>query len=132
MWKSFQVANRANPEFDARLNTWQTLLNQQNADEFLENATDFSQTFGPAGEDGDLTEFNQLFVIKEMQNVWSDPIEYASNRLACDPRLEETAKICFYDAFTADGNLNGDNFCAHIPFFFGYNLDDVQTRQWIK
>ena len=111
------------------MDAWQTLLNQQNADQFLENANDFSQTSGPAGENGGLTVFNELFVIKDRQKVWSDENEFASNRPACDPRLEITAKICFNDAFNADGHLNGYNFCVHIPGFSGYNLDDVRTRQ---
>ena len=116
---------------NSRLDAWQTLLKQQNAAAILENANDFSQTFGPAGENGGLTEFNELFVNTDRQNVWSDPIEFASNRPACDPRLEETAKKCFNDAFNDVGDLNA-NFCIHIPGFSGYNLDDVQTRQRIR
>ena len=89
-----------------------------------------SQTFGPAGENGDLTEFSYLFV-KHRQNVWSDPNEFTSIRLACDPRLEETAKICYDYAFNDNGDLD-NNFCVHIPGFSGYNLAEVQNRQRIK
>lgn len=97
----------------------------------MEKANDFTQTFGPAGQNGDLTVFSQLFVNNDAdwQKIWSDPNVYASNRLACDPRLEKTAKKCFNDAFNDKKN---NNFCTHIPRFNGYTLDVVKTRQRIK
>ena len=135
MWNSFQVANRNHPKFNERLDIWQKLLKDQKKAAFLEKANDFTQTFGPAGENGYLTVFSELFVKNkdpDWQKIWSDPNEYASNRLACDPRLEQTAKECFNDAFNDNGEMNNNNFCVHIPGFNGYTLDVVKTRQRIK
>ena len=123
------IANTANKAFNSRLNDWQTLLQKQNAKAFLTNANDFRGTAGPAGENGALTQFNELFVNQDRQNVWSNPTEFASTRPACDPRLEETAKKCFKDAFNNDRDFVDGNFCVHIPGFNGYVLNDVNQKQ---
>ena len=125
-------ANKAHAEFSARLKTWQSRLADQGADAFLEEGDDFSQTAGPAGENEGLTEFSQLFVNLERQSIWVDPVEFTSSRPACDPRLEESAKKCFTDAFNENGDFLGNNFCTHIPNFPGYALNDVQLRKEIN
>ena len=127
------IANKNHAEFSFRLKTWQGLLVAQGAAAFLEQSDDFRKTAGPAGEDEQL-EFSDLFVNErlERQSIWSDPVEsFASNRLACDPRLEESAKKCYHDAFDGNGDFL-NIFCTHIPGFGGYNLDQVQTRKGIN
>ena len=126
------IANKGHAKFSARLKTWQGLLAAQGADAFPEQSDDYSDAAGPAGENEGLTAFSDLFLENlERQSIWSDPLEFASNRPACDPRLEETAKKCYDDAFDANGDFL-NIFCTHIPGFSGYYLDQVQTRKGIN
>ena len=124
-------ANTAHAKFSARLKTWQRLLKDQGADDFLEEADDFSDTRGPAGENEELDAFSHLFFPNnKRQSIWKDTEEFESRRLACDPRLEENAKKCYEDAF-----VNGvfvDKFCSHIPNFAGFTLNDVHLRKEIN
>ena len=125
------IKSKANPnhaKFSDRLKIWQNLLGNQGAAAFLEEANDFRQTAGPAGDNKGLVQFSDLFVNLERQSIWVDPFNYASNRPACDPRLEESAKKCFADAFDSNGDPVND-FCIHIPGFTGYTLNEVQSRK---
>ena len=121
------VANTAHPEFNARLAKWQTLLKEQGASAFPTSSDDFRNSAGPAADDEELTVFSQLFVDNGRRSSWKEPTVYSSQRIACDPRLEETAKICFDGAFDANGNFN-NVFCTHIADFDGFDLDQVQNR----
>ena len=125
------IKSKANPnhaKFSDLLKTWQSLLGDQGAAAFVAETDDFRQTAGPAGDNEGLVQFSDLFVNLERQKTWVDPFNYASNRPACDPRLEESAKRCYADAFDSNGDLVND-FCIHIPGFTGYTLNEVQIRK---
>ena len=95
---------------------------------------DSSNYAGPSGQDEKLQYFKNLFETEggadytARKTIYNDPEEYSSKRIACDPRLEETAKKCFDDAFNADGDFTGP-ICTHIPGFSGFELDTVIERQ---
>jgi hypothetical protein len=88
---------------------------------------------GPTGQDEKLEVFKNLMGGADYNarlQIYNDPEEYSSKRIACDPRLEEAAKDCFDDAFNADGDFTG-TFCTHINDnkFAGFDLETIRQRQ---
>ena len=124
-----------NPAIDAgRFNEINRLLAVEGQTPIPTSFNDASVYAGPSGQDEKLTNFKDLFIglgYTDRETVYSDPETYASKRIACDPRLEETAKDCYEKAFDADGAfIATDSICSKsIPDFNGFTLEDVRQRQ---
>lgn len=113
-----------------KLGEMNALLDTKIPDSF-NNATIYA---GPSAQDEKLQYFKSVFETfggasyDAREKIYNNPEEYSSRRLACDPRLEETAKICFEDAFNDAGVFTG-TICTHINGFSGFDLATVRQRQ---
>ena len=138
---AFNQYPTSNKKLTTKWNPGFTKLAEMNALLAAEGQTAIPDTFddariysGPSGQDEKLQYFKNLFELHggqgyiDRESIYKLPEQFSSRRLACDPRLEETAKICYDDAFDANGAFTG-TICTHIPGFGGFTLDDVRQRQ---
>ena len=90
---------------------------------------------GPAGQDEKLQTFKEVMEkfggadYEARETIYNDPEQWASKRIACDPRLEEVAKECYENAFDEATDVFLGTICADIPGFNGFDYADIRQRQ---